>query len=459
MDQCYVRYVDMAGLVEQLAAPDRDVRRSAADALVAAGPVAVGPVLEVLCDEDSPVEWGTSAMVLRRIGDAAFAPLAEVIASTPSREVARRAGWAFAGLNVSDGAMYAAALRHSSPGVRKQAAYALQVLESDALPYAQALTGLLADPDPEVRQRAVWAFSAIGAGTVPVLRQARRMPGPGRRTALTALAETGGWDALEPRDQELVDRLIRIKIPREVPAPMHLCGCWYAVPVADQAAVLEAFGLSGARSATMRLGESAWNYDHHHHWAGREHARCARMYVTPFFSGWTLVFGELPEVAHAGHGEAHNEAMRRSVLEHCRELSAAFGAAHWYGASCGDDWTAWCLAEGGDIVRYYDIEEPRDQIGPAHPAESGYLLPHEDGFPDDAFDGINPNDTKAFTARYLQVKEALAIPDPAHATTIAARTSVNPAALGPHTSVTGHGVIAATECGRSLASPPGALKI
>ena len=397
-------------------------------------------------------------MVLRQIGDAAFAPLAEVIASAPSREVARRAGWAFTGLKVSDKAMYAGALRHSSPRVRKQAAYALQVMKSDALPYAQALTGLLADPDPEVRQRAVWAFAAIGAGAVPVLRQARATGGPGRRAALTALAETGGWDALEARDQALVERLIRIKIPGEVPSPMHLCGSWFAIPVADQAAVLAAFGLSEPRPATMRLGESAWNYDHHC-WAGREHVRCARMYVTPVLDGWMLVFGALPEVAHADSDSAAEDALRRGAQERCRELSVRFGAAHWYGASCGDDWTAWCLAESGTSVRYYDAFSPGGPIGPAHPAESGYLLPHEDGFPDDAFDGINPDDTKAFMTRYLQVKETLAIPDTAHATTIAARTSVNPAALGPHTSVTGHGLIAATACGRSLPSPPGALKI
>lgn len=73
--------------------------------------------------------------------------------------------------------------------------------------------------------------------------------------------------------------------------------------------------------------------------------------------------------------------------------------------------------------------------GPPYPAESGYLLPHERGLPRGA------------------------IPDTAYATTVAARTSVNPAALGPHTSVTGHGLIAATACGRSLPSPPGALNI
>jgi len=57
------------------------------------------------------------------------------------------------------------------------------------------------------------------------------------------------------------------------------------------------------------------------------------------------------------------------------------------------------------------------------------------------------------------VKEELTIPDTAHATTVASRASVDPAALGPHTTVAGHGLIAATACGRQQPSPPGALKI
>src|SRR6266702_1178747 len=69
----------------------------------------------------------------------------------------------------------------------------------------------------------------------------------------------------------------------------------------------------------------------------------------------------------------------------------------------------------------------------------GYLLPHENGFPAGSFDGVDANNTEASMSRYRQVKEELAIPDTAHATTVAARTSVNPAALGPRTSVTGHG--------------------
>ena len=64
-------------LVKRLAGPGH---RAASDALVALGAQAVRPVLDVLCDEDSPVDWATSATVLRRIGRPALDPLIEAMA-------------------------------------------------------------------------------------------------------------------------------------------------------------------------------------------------------------------------------------------------------------------------------------------------------------------------------------------------------------------------------------------
>jgi hypothetical protein len=127
--------------------------------------------------------------------------------------------------------------------------------------------------------------------------------------------------------------------------------------------------------------------------------------------------------------------------------------------SCGDDWTAWCIAENGEIVRYYDAFEPEREIGPRHPAEDGYLPPHENGFPENAFDDVDPYGHEAFLAHYVRLKEELGIPDTCVATMVAARASVDPSALGPHTRVEGHGVLALTACGREHGHPRGALSI
>ncbi|MFB9930347.1 HEAT repeat domain-containing protein [Amycolatopsis halotolerans] len=446
-------------LIEQLAAPEMEARQAAGAALVAAGAAAVGPVLAVLCNEASPVYWGDPANVLRRIGDPAFDPVLDVILSTGTEEVRRRARWTFGGIEVSDLTRYAEVLAHPDSSIRDTAAFVLQNAGSAALPMAPALVPLLTDADEDVCQRAVWAFAGIGPGVIPLLRRVRRSTAPQRRQALTALAEVGGWDALDAADQRLVERLIAVKLRDEKPASMHLCGGWYALPTKDQGAVLEAFGLSDAMTVTMRLGESAWNSDHHGGTLGHEHGRCSRTYVSPVLDGWTLVFGDPPGSAHSASAETES-GRRQYIRRRCAELSGVFGAAHWYGESCGDGWTAWCLAEHGRIIRCYDVFEPEDQVGNGHAAEDGYRLPHEDGgFPEGWIDGIDVSDTAALQERYEQVKRDFAIPDVCHAADIAGRLSVDPSELDERTSVLGHGVLALTACGRRYGTPRGALHI
>lgn len=89
--------------------------RSARDALVEQGEAAVAGVLELLCDERSPVDWAASADVLRRIGEPALLPLVRAAATAKSPEVARRVGWALGRLQVADHAVYVLLLEHAHP--------------------------------------------------------------------------------------------------------------------------------------------------------------------------------------------------------------------------------------------------------------------------------------------------------------------------------------------------------
>ncbi|HTJ32629.1 MAG TPA: hypothetical protein VL738_05315 [Dactylosporangium sp.] len=436
-------------LVEDLAGEDR---QRASDRLVAMGEAAVGPVLAVLCDERSPVAWSTAALVLQRIGEPALEPLVGALAAAATTEVARRCSSTLGGLRAADGGRFAALLSHPAPRVRESAASALQDLRADVEPYLPALAGVLDDPDEAVRRRARLAIEAAGWLAVPMLREIRRGTGRRRTAALTVLADVGGWDALDEADRRAVARLIEIKAAREVPAPMHLCGSWFAVPTADQSAVLDAFGLGEPRAVTMRLGGSAWTRDHHG-WSSVPHAGCRRTYVTPALDGWTLVFGKIPAVAHAAPDDSET-VWRDEVRARCAALSARFGAAHCYGASCGDGWTAWCLAEDGEVIRFYDAFEPGDQTGEPHPAEAGLRLPHISAFPMEAFEGVP---REGIAERFREIQRTL--PAQAHATTLAARLSVDPSALGPHTTVAGRAVLALTPCGLAEPSTPGALAI
>jgi hypothetical protein len=437
--------VDLESLVEQLAAPEPAVREAAADALVEAGAAAIGPLLAAVVDDDSPVSV-PSRVVLQGIGDPAFWPLVGVLAEPETSTFA--ASMAFQYLEVSDSAVYLSVLHHPAGTVRWNAVAALERLGADGVRHVPALVRLVDDPDERVQGSVERAFAAFGPGVVPALQAIRRAPGPHRHRALTALAELGGWDALEEADRSLIRRLIRIKIPREVPEPMHVCGAWFAVRTADQAAVLDAFGLSDPMPVTMRLGGSAWNYDHH----VADDGPGRRVYVSPVLDGWTLVFGDPSEGAMGLAADASRDDCAAA-------LSARFGTAHWYGEMCGEGWTAWCLAEDGTIVRSFDAEEPEKQVGAPHPAEAGYLLPHEDGVPDGVFEGISAGDGAAVAATYRQLQAEMRAVDIPFASEVAARASVDPSALGPHTSVEGHGVLALTDRGRRDGSPAGALFI
>lgn len=412
-------------LIERLRDGDPRQQEAATDTLVGAGAAAVGPLLTALCAEDSWVAERTYGDVLRRIGDAAFWPLVDAIATAESWSQVVSAGTVLEGLQVSDPAMYLEALRHPSAAVRNRTLCVFQAMGEQALPYAAELLTYVGDPDENVQGRALEALRAMGPGAVPVLRRIRRSASRSRRLALTALADGWGWAGLDATDRAVVRRLIDVKRIHEVPESMALCGRWYAVRTSDQAAVLEAFGLSDPVPVTMRLGEAAWHNDHHNfHAEGGTHG-----YVTPVLDGWTLVFGEPSADAPLALAEDDGNAMAVA-------LSRRFGAAHWYMTFEGC--TGWCLAEDGQIVRYYDNEKPENQIGPPHPAERDHLRePDED-------------ERAEFEA---ESSPGVLISD-AWATDVAGAASVDPEALGPHTQVTGHGVLALTAAGRRNPNPP-----
>ncbi|GAA4216793.1 hypothetical protein [Actinocatenispora rupis] len=178
------------------------------------------------------------------------------------------------------------------------------------------------------------------------------------------------------------------------PNPVSPVGEWYAVPTADQPALLDACGLTDPTPAT---------YD-----AAQTLGRSAQAYVSPVVDGWTFVFGELRSTPEESR-------------DLCTALSLRFGTALWFGrvesGGCGDSgW--WCLAENGTLVRYnYQDEDGRD-------AERG--APHEAEIVDDDDDDLDWWDVVSL---------------------IAARTTVDLEDLGPHTTVDGHGAFVSTARG------------
>jgi hypothetical protein len=126
-------------------------------------------------------------------------------------------------------------------------------------------------------------------------------------------------------------------------------------------------------------------------------------------------------------------------------LSRRFGVAHLYHLT--EDGTAWCIAEHGNIVRYFCQGDP-EQIGSPHPAEEGCSLPVSDE-EEDSWDAPRHD-------AWLDQLEHRPL---CFADTIAERASVDPSQLGPHIRVEGHGVLARTARGRRQGFPPGVLPL
>ncbi len=437
---------------------------------------------DTLLDAEHRSEWPAAEAVLRQAAVAAYGELVDVIA-IGGQDAAARAGMLL-GFETMTKKIRDRVLSLRSPDAdeRRRSVFALGYTGPEPfLPFVRVLTTLLADPDPEVQRETVTVLINLGRDTVPVLQQVRRSPVPERRAALTALAGIG-WDTIDPADRRALERLVAHKQASEVPESIEPDGEWYAVRTSDRQTVLDAFDLSDPVPITMRAG-AALVRPREHPWRRSwgphsDHEWCAKVFVSPVLDGWTLVFGTpvaQNELAAHRSGEADKSGDESSAYPHevwqhrCIELSRRLGSAvYWYVNMTSEDWTAWCLAENGTLVRYYhhSLDEGEVEAGDPLPAETG-LRPHTGGGIFDVLDKYAPpdlardiratmysiKDDDAWSERGDEVMVRLAklgieVPDLRNATVVARHTSIDLGQLGPATSVAGHGLLALTACGR-----------
>lgn len=404
----------IAGLVAELEVQGGRSRLEVRAELAGYGREAIEYLLEL-----PPVRGGELWGCYEHFGLEALDPLVQRLRCELDGQDRNRVLYAIGQLKVPDRTVFLPYLVHQNPAVREGGLKGFEDHREAVLEHKDAILRLLADPVEDVR---VGAYNALGSGGWDILefvRSARRTaPTRARPYLREMLLEMVGYQEMDARDQAAIRRFIDVRAVGETPEHMHLCGTWMAIPTADQAAVLDALDLSDPLPVTMCLGAAAWNRDHHDWY---EHNDCRRMYVSPAFDGWTLVFGKSPEAAHSDGDDAHRDALNDEAVR----LSTRFGEAHWYGASCGDGWTAWCIARDGKIVRFFNNFDEDSAIG------------EEDSAADDGDDEG----------------------DETYSTDVAAKLSVNPEALGPHTHVEGRGVLALTSCGRERGAPTGVLDV
>ncbi|MFI6369139.1 hypothetical protein ACIBG0_41290 [Nocardia sp. NPDC050630] len=401
----------LSALVDRLGHDRLEERNVARAQLEAAGASAVPALALVLyrCGSRQFVDHRArrlardSIAILTTIGDLALVPLAQAI-STVSGEVSEAdtvgetAGGSVRGLRlledalralqVTDVAKYVPLLEHPNERVRGTSLRVFERLGPDAGRFVAQVVPLVDDPSEFVSDRAKAVVAAIGSGALSALRHADV---PIRPRALRALVELDGWDPFDAEDRALVERLIQMTIPSEVPEPMEFEGSWYAAPTSDQAGVIDALDLSDVFKVTTRLGTAIWYKEE----------LCGCVYIAPALNNWILIFG--------------HELGNKKVFATLSTLSSRFEAAYWYDQFEGT--AAWGMAEKGKIVRYFDSEDPDEQIGPPHPAERDYNR---------VFD-------------------------------IARHTSIDPREIGPHTRMEGHGVVVLTVAGTRYGLPSGIM--
>lgn len=342
-----------------------------------------------------------------------------------------------------------AALADPDPEVRARAVYDVWAHGASGLAALPALLARFRDPVQGCAMPARFAVADLGEAAVPELHRIRREgPGTLRAAALTALADIGGEPALSSRDVAAVERLIRIKLLTEAPAPVAACWLhWIAVPGGDQAGILRILGLTGARPATFALGVDTVDADAHGAGKDEPGSRLGRVFVTPELDGWTLVAGPWCDPCSKERGA--------EVLRLCLELSAHYGRAQAYYYGAQGDGSAWLVAEDGAVVRRYreagvgddclwTLGEPL-AVEVAARAELGLPPTWDNAARDDPDD-----DTEEEEWRWAAFDLAPAV---------AAALSIDPHAVGPSTVVRGTPVIALTPEGVAEGVHRGAYRI
>ncbi|MFF2082746.1 hypothetical protein ACFVVM_03185 [Nocardia sp. NPDC058176] len=494
--------------IAQLTTSEEEARQAAVETLVATGRSAIPALLGELCTTDSESVATACIQALDRLGPLIHEPVLRALsgfhteaATEPMSPTESRLCRLLGISHIHDAVVYAKDGFSANFWVRKQVA---DDIGCHGIPdYGFVLAVLLGDSNGAVCHAAAKSFAAVGRPLVPMLQQIRRSALPTRRAALEVLA-TIGWDTIDSTDLMLLTRLMNAEIARELPSIPSWTSClWWALPTEDQAAVLDAFGLSDPIPATAAMGAAVARKNSGLLYAS---AQPDQVYVSPALDGWTLVFGDPisqyprdenrirrareddyftffyadePEEERAAWLEQHARPSRK---ERSVELSARFGAAHWYKVVDAYDWGGWCIAENGEIKRLahqgdgvsdLDLDSDHDP----HPSEHGlraesvseWLSTH--GFAPEMWDEISdeilqrtlgkpPDDQNAeWDAAWAKFQQHTGIPDEMTASLIAERTSIGPGGLGPHTRVTGQGVIALTEHGRQGGGHRGVLRL
>ncbi|MCN9244516.1 hypothetical protein NGF19_27665 [Streptomyces sp. RY43-2] len=420
--------MDQEALIAELerVADDKELTTQTAHRLAEPGGAAAPELVAALGTVSRQAMRGVSD-ALHLIGPAAFDAVVAARARAAEVPERRELGQVLRGFDERCLPQYVAALSHPTKEIRYEALGGLQNLGEAAACTITDVIPLLKNQDGYTSLQAETTVRAIGRQTVPLLRDIRRRgPAHLRRPALRALLLIGGEAELDERDQHTLERLVRLKTAQD--APQRLPDQrWLAVPGATYERLFDALGLHDRRPCTISMGLSAMEHDETLVKGTDGNYRSVyRVFITPELDGWRLVYADTPLWK-----------MHWGVDELISRISAACGEAHYFLQDDHTDSTIWALALNGTVrrsyTRYGNPEWRGEPLDWERPLNEG---PGEDDpdfdldFDVDFDDGSEPNATQESSIDR-----------------VAGILSTDPAAVGAHTIMRGHGWLAITEEG------------
>lgn len=211
---------------------------------------------------------------------------------------------------------------------------------------------------------------------LPRLHDIRRNgPADLRRPALRVLVDMGGEELLDMADRRAIQRLVQIKLLDERPVSLPLETRWLAFPADRLDAALSALGLHDLRAVTTIMGVAAAtvakdSMDFESSGGGTSTAY--RVFITPEFSGWRLLFGNsfLDELGGTNLAD---------------KVSEQAGEAHFYAIDTYHSSQLWWIARDGHVVRGHSTYGEPEFVGDPLPFELEYMEGEDDPFTDPYF--------------------------------------------------------------------------
>jgi HEAT repeats len=303
-------------------------------------PILIGELSNI----NSQYDWSLVGFLLRKLESYAFDEVIKVSLSDDS-EISRRGNWTAADFGDTALEKVIENLKHTSPIIRANMAYAIQCSKHDTKNLIPQIIGLLEDEDPEVRKRAMHVLGNYGEDIIESLLMAREKGRKDlRKAALVALLNYSP-NSITEFDKELIRRLDRIVAKYDPPTSFD-DNSWIVIPKTELNTILEVCKLHEPEIVPFRKGLDAVGCDFWHFKSDIEYPSRTRVFITPIIDDkWIFIIGGSFAVA-----DGDSQKRVNAILI---ELSKKLNKAYCFTSQLRMGFYSWTIAMNGEIIRQH----------------------------------------------------------------------------------------------------------